>query len=150
MTHTAITIAGSLAALSLTALAAPPAGELPDWLSGEWCTGEAGPVRTCERWSGAAGGMMIGTSQTVKDGRTVGFEFLRITREGETTVYTAQPGGGVPTVFRGRSNAASLTVLAPANDYPQRIRYWREGAALMAEIALGDGTRAQRWRYTRK
>ena len=35
----------------------------------------------------------------------------------------------------------------PAHDYPQRIRYWREGDKLIAEIALIDGKRAVSWTY---
>ena len=35
----------------------------------------------------------------------------------------------------------------PAHDYPQRIRYWREGDTLHAEIALLDGSRAVQWSY---
>jgi len=33
------------------------------------------------------------------------------------------------------------------HDYPQRIRYWREGEVLMAEISLADGSKPMRWRY---
>jgi hypothetical protein len=36
------------------------------------------------------------------------------------------------------------------HDYPQRIRYWRDGKYLIAETALADGSKAQRWRYSRK
>ena len=35
----------------------------------------------------------------------------------------------------------------PANDYPQRIRYWRQGKLLMAEISQIDGSKAVRWNY---
>ena len=36
----------------------------------------------------------------------------------------------------------------PGHDYPQRIRYWREGDTLNAEISLMDGSRASRWSYS--
>lgn len=35
----------------------------------------------------------------------------------------------------------------PAHDYPQRIRYWRDGAMLRAEISKMDGSRVNRWAY---
>ncbi|WP_278373411.1 hypothetical protein [Sphingobium xenophagum] len=35
----------------------------------------------------------------------------------------------------------------PDHDYPQRIRYWREGRLLMAETAKMDGSQTQSWTY---
>lgn len=37
----------------------------------------------------------------------------------------------------------------PAHDYPQRIRYWREGNRLKARISLMDGSKAEDWDYGR-
>ncbi len=47
--------------------------------------------------------------------------------------------------------AVALTALFAnaAHDYPQRIRYWREGETLNAEISLLDGSKAMRWQYKR-
>ncbi|NML07494.1 DUF6265 family protein [Sphingomonas sp. G-3-2-10] len=138
-----------IAAIPLTGAATPAAQTLPDWLAGSWCTADGAHGRTCERWGPAAGGMMIGTSQTVKGGRTVSFEFLRIALDGETPVYIAQPGGKAAVAFRAVAGEKGVTFLNEAHDYPQRIRYWREGDALVAEIALKDGTNAMSWRYAR-
>ncbi len=91
---------------------------------------------------------MLGTSQTVKNGRTAGFEYLRVAIDGGVPVYFAQPGGGPAVAFRasgGRGQA--ITFLNAGHDYPQRIRYWRDGDALNAEIAMADGSNAMRWRY---
>ena len=49
----------------------------------------------------------------------------------------------------GPSQDGSVTFVNTANDYPQRIRYWREGPLLKAEIALEDGSRARTWTYKR-
>jgi hypothetical protein len=138
-----------IAAIPLTGAAAPAAQTLPDWLAGSWCTADGAQGRTCERWGPAAGGMMIGTSQTVKGGRTVSFEFLRIALDGETPVYIAQPGGKTPVAFRAVAGEKGVTFLNETHDYPQRIRYWREGETLVAEIALKDGANAMSWRYAR-
>jgi hypothetical protein len=146
MMHCALAL---FAAIALSGAAMPQAPGLPDWLAGEWCTDEGPQGRTCERWGPPAGGMMIGTSQTVKNGRTVSFEFLRIGLDGGTPVYIAQPGGKTPVAFRAVAGKKGITFLNPEHDYPQRIRYWREGDALMAEIALKDGGNAMSWRYER-
>jgi hypothetical protein len=46
-----------------------------------------------------------------------------------------------------RNGGPGITFYNVANDYPQRIRYWREGDVLIAEIALEDGSKPKRWRY---
>jgi hypothetical protein len=48
------------------------------------------------------------------------------------------------------SKEPGITFVNAAHDYPQRIRYWRDGRDLMAEVSLADGSKAQRWRYARK
>ena len=88
----------SLAALAI-ALPAAATGDalsaigLPEWLAGRWCTAESPRGQTCEQWLPAAGGMMLGVSQTVRGGKTAEFEFLRIAMDGDAAVYLAQPGG---------------------------------------------------------
>lgn len=58
------------------------------------------------------------------------------------------PNGDAPVEFAlVRQDARSIEFANPAHDYPQRIRYWREGEALHAEISLLDGSRANRWSY---
>jgi hypothetical protein len=58
------------------------------------------------------------------------------------------PGGGAPVEFAMTNQSTrSIEFANPAHDFPQRIRYWREGDTLNAEIALIDGGRAFRWSY---
>ena len=65
------------------------------------------------------------------------------------TFYGA-PSGEDRTPFHWvASRSRDVTFVNAAHDYPQRIRYWREGKELVAEISLKDGTKAQRWRYAR-
>lgn len=130
-------------------LPAPASGGLPEWLAGRWCTEEGAPSRTCEQWQPAAGGMMLGTSQTVKGGKTVAFEFLRIALDGETAVYLPQPGGKPPVAFRATASGEGITFVNAAHDYPQRIHYRLKGDELVAETSLADGSKAMRWRYRR-
>ena len=64
------------------------------------------------------------------------------------TFYGA-PGGKNRTAFTWlrTSKDPGVTFVNAGHDYPQRIRYWRDGKNLMAETSLADGTKAQRWTY---
>ncbi len=143
----------SLAMLSIlpaiTAAAPSASGPLPEWLAGRWCTLEGPRGQTCEQWQAPTGGMMLGTSQTVKDGRTVEFEFLRIAMDGDIAVYLPQPGGKPPMAFRAVAGGEGVTFVNAAHDYPQRIHYRLKGEELVAEISLADGGKAMRWAYRR-
>ena len=56
---------------------------------------------------------------------------------------------GTPVEFAMTGQTAeSIQFSNPAHDYPQRIRYWRDGKTLNAEIALIDGSRAVQWSYS--
>lgn len=65
--------------------------------------------------------------------------------------FSASPGGKGRTTFDWlRGERPGVTFVNLSNDYPQRIRYWREGSDLLAEISLADGSKARRWRYRPK
>jgi hypothetical protein len=133
---------------ALTASALPPADLA--WLEGEWCTVPANGQQTCELWGPARGGTMLGTSQSVRDRKTRDFEFMRI-ELGETgAVFHGSPRAApaVPFIESAR-DATSITFVNAGHDYPQRIRYRREGDTLTAEISLADGSRPMRWSYRR-
>ncbi|MCK6684489.1 MAG: DUF6265 family protein [Thermoanaerobaculia bacterium] len=105
------------------------------WLAGCWeRTGE--PVSSEEIWMAPAGGVMLGMSRTLKNGKVVETEFMEI-REGEgRLIFTAWPSGqskaSFPSVELGDS---SVLFANPAHDFPQRIGYEKNGAAaLMAWI----------------
>lgn len=121
------------------------------WLSGDWVH-EAGARMTEEIWMPPRGGMLLGMSRESRGGKVTLFEVARILPglDGRLS-FVAQPGGGASTSFQATElTPASVTFENRAHDYPQRIRYWREGEALWAEISLADGTRARRWRYQRR
>lgn len=143
---------GLVLAMLATPLSAMGSGGgvgLPDWLAGRWCSADGPRGQTCEVWQNAAGGVMLGTSQTVKGGKTVGFEFLRIAMDGDTAVYLPQPGGKPPVAFRAAAGGEGVTFVNATHDYPQRIHYRRLGDTLTAEISLADGSKAIRWSFTR-
>ncbi|SNS97760.1 DUF6265 family protein [Sphingopyxis indica] len=145
-------IQAMLAAIALTA-SAPACAQVADlaWLSGEWMS-DAGGVWTEERWSIPRGGMMLGTSLSVKADKVLEFEFLRIEtdRYGKPT-YVAQPRGGSPVYFPLiRMESGSATFENPKHDFPQRITYIRDGQALTATISLMDGSNAISWTFNQR
>jgi len=124
------------------------------FLEGEWMS-ETGTTRTWETWSPPRGGLMLCNTVTVKDGKAVFFEFLRIEERGEGVVFIAQPRGKPPTEFTLGSHAADrVTFVNPANDYPKRITYALQDGHLLATIDGGEDAPAgsppaQSWRLTR-
>lgn len=94
------------------------------WLSGCW-TIETSEPGSMECWMPPAGGTMLGTSRTVRGGRTVQHEFLQIrVNAGGSLVYVAAPSGQAETAFVATEvTATSVTFENPAHDFPQRIRY---------------------------
>ena len=131
-------------------LAAAPAVAVPfDWLVGSWCE-QTERARTCEHWARLAHGRMAGGGTTIRHGKLVEGEVtvIRLTPKG--AVYDASPDGAPVVPFaQVERTARSVTFENRAHDYPQRIRYWREGADLLAEISLADGSRPMRWHYRR-
>lgn len=133
----------------LVSASAPGVADL-SWLEGEWCTVAQGGGQTCEFWGPARGGMMLGTSQTVREGKTRDFEFMRIEFEEAGAVFRGSPRGAPAVPFRESAREANgITFVNAAHDYPQRIRYRRQGRELHAEISLADGSKAGRWVYRR-
>jgi len=118
-------------------VSADPAADL-SWLSGAWR--HTGPTGFSEEiWTSPEGGMMLAVSRTVRDGETVGFEFLRITL-GETAVLTAQPGGAQGAQFSAVDQGPGRIVFANLdNEYPTHIEYALQGEALTARIWGSDG-----------
>ncbi|MEZ0244588.1 MAG: DUF6265 family protein [Sphingomonas sp.] len=121
------------------------------WMSGGWCTGVEAGVQTCEVWSDETVGAIAGRSRTTKNGAVVSEERMAIGMVEGTLTFIAKPADAAePTRFPLVSRGATEFVFENrAHDYPQRIRYWREGDVLMAEISLADGSKPMRWRYLR-
>ncbi|MBC9033138.1 hypothetical protein IAG41_12130 [Sphingomonas sp. JC676] len=139
--------------LSLLIVAAPIAQDPPlGWLVGEWCTEPSQGEQTCERWAPMAKHEMRGVSETRRGAETVSAETMRIIDHAGRLVFHAEPKGQAAADFQStvRDYAPSeLTFENRAHDYPQRVRYWRDGELLMAEISLADGGKPMRWTYHR-
>lgn len=114
------------------------------WLGGCWSSG-SGARETTEMWTAPAGGLMVGASRTVADGRARAFEHLRLRAAGDTLVYTAIPSGQTETHFRSVSvSADGFTVENLQHDFPQRISYRRTGPDAMTARVEGPGPNGPR------
>lgn len=120
------------------------------WLTGTWVM-EAGGT-TEEQWTPAAGGAMLGTSRTIARGRMVAFEYLRIVERDGGLVYIPQPNGRPPTEFVLTAMSASEVVFEnPTHDFPQVIRYARQGDdELVVTISATGGLRPRGFRFRRQ
>jgi len=143
---------GAALALLLTGQAAPPA-RVDDlaWMSGRWLANEGGRW-TEEIWSGPRGGTLMGFSWSGEGSTISEYEYIRIQPgEDDEIVYLAQPNGGAGVGFYlVRAGGTSATFENPAHDFPQRIRYARDGDTLTATISAIDGSRARSWTYRRQ
>lgn len=144
-------ISGMMAILAVggPAAAAPEVAALPGWMAGCWID-ERADRWTEECWTTARAGSMLGAGRSGKGAALRNWEAMQILQSGDGVAFWAAPDGAGRTRFAMISSTASEVVFAnPAHDYPQRIRYWREGDMLNAETALADGSKAMRWRYRR-
>lgn len=108
------------------------------WLSGCW-EGRQGEAIIEEIWSKPAGGSMLGVGRTVKDNRTVSYEFMQFREEDGSLVFLPQPQGGTRVSFPLKDSfAGRLTFENLNHDFPQRINYEQKGKALL--LASIEGT----------
>ncbi len=94
------------------------------WLAGCWESSSATKT-SGERWTKPAGKMMMATAQTIKNDKTVSFEFLRIVENDLGIFYIAKPSQNTSeTSFKlvkwGESEAVFEN---PEHDFPQRVIY---------------------------
>jgi hypothetical protein len=101
------------------------------WLDGCW-NGNVNQREFREQWSPLRGGMLLGMSSTVYQGKTSSFEFLRIESRPDGVFYVALPSGQNETPFKlvsavidEKDKDAIFTFSNPEHDFPQRIIYRR-------------------------
>jgi hypothetical protein len=107
-----------------SASAEGPGVERLGWLAGCWSRTDA-EAGSGEQWTAPRGGTMLGVSRTVRDGRTVEYEFvvIRAAQDG-TLFYHAHPSGQASTEFRlARASDREVVFENPAHDFPQRVGY---------------------------
>jgi hypothetical protein len=97
------------------------------WLAGCWKS-ENAEAGSGEHWMPLAGGTMFGMSRTIRQGKTVEFEFveIRYLPDGKLA-YVAHPSGQQTTAFPLlRSSDTEVVFENLAHDFPQRIAYAKE------------------------
>ncbi|MCC7123826.1 MAG: hypothetical protein IT178_03200 [Acidobacteria bacterium] len=141
----ATTLAMLLAVLSVLPVAAQPLDPLAavSWMAGCWSFRSDG--RTVdEQWMRPAGGVMLGMSRSVPDGRAGSFEFAVMHTQDGRLVYDARPEGQARTLFPlAKAGADEVIFENLAHDFPQRVIYRRLGndrmqARVEGRTARGD------------
>lgn len=122
------------------------------WLAGSW-GGVDGRIEHEEHWTAPKGGAMVGMHRTIRDGRMVEFEFLRIEEQKGALVYLSMPNGRSPaTPFTLKTLDGERVVFENlAHDFPHRVIYSREGDNLRARIEgmVNGQERSMEWRWSR-
>lgn len=109
-----------------------------DWLTGchTFTTPRGATIQ--ENWTSTEGGLMLGVNRTIRNGKAIAFEFLRIDSE---FTYIAMPGGRNETHFRLASKSDSEIVFAnPEHDFPKRIIYRKTAEGIVARVDAGEGS----------
>lgn len=93
-----------------------------------------------ERWSAPEGGLMLGTTRFLRDGKVTGWEFGHLASGPDGIVYTPYPGGNRSEhAFRRTEGEPGRVVFeAPEHDYPKRIRY-ELGRDEVLRVAIDGG-----------
>ena len=128
----------TLALIPALALASDsPGGEL-NWLAGCWETTDS---KTIEVWVVDSERSLIGFSVTIGDSRLGSYEVMSIKQsENGSWEFTAHPSGQAAATFLAvEINDNSVIFSNPEHDYPQEIRYERQGRRLLAKISLLGG-----------
>jgi hypothetical protein len=97
------------------------------WLQGCW-EGKVNLRDFREEWLPLRSDIIIGASQTVLEGKTIDFEYLRVESRPDGIFYIASPSGKKETSFRltGRSEDGPdeiFTFESAADEFPKRLIY---------------------------
>ena len=117
--------------------AAPPPEESPlaplAWLEGCW-TSNVNKREVREQWLPLRGNLLLGMSQTVVQGKTQDYEYLRIEPRPDGVYYVALPSGQNATSFKfegktlvtmGDRSDDAFVFTNPTLEFPQKLTYRR-------------------------
>lgn len=99
------------------------------WLRGCW-EGKVNGREFREEWLPLRGDIMVGLSQTVMQGKTQDFEYVRLESRPDGVFYINVPSGKKETAFRfaGKTEDGARDVFTfenPVDEFPQRVIYRR-------------------------
>lgn len=149
MRYCGLLVVVALSGARVAAEPPPVTASLPAWMTGAWEM-KNGERWGDEYWTPPRGGLMIGAARMGRGQRLIEWESTRIGYdEAGKLAYWAMPRGVPATKFTATEQTpTSVTFTNAAHDYPQRVRYWRQGRLLKAEIAMLNGSRAVTFIYS--
>src|SRR4030095_2717040 len=105
------------------------------WIIDRWISSE-GDTKSYEYWEKTSDDLLIGASETVKDGDTIFSEKLRIEKSSEDIFYIADvKHNPAPVKFKLTSiNDTEAVFENPEHDFPQKITYRQEEGNLHSSI----------------
>jgi hypothetical protein len=129
------------------------AGSL-SWLAGCWEGNYANGRIVSEQWMKPLGRVMMGMSRTVRNGKTIAFEHIRIEQADDGSIsYIANPSGQQEATFRLVELSGTRAVFEnPEHDYPQRIIYelvTRDSLSARIEGMIGGELKSSGFPYRR-
>lgn len=109
-----------------------------NWLSGCWVTPDH---KTQEVWVVDGERSLIGFAVSINENEVSFYEVLSIRQDSnDTWIYNAHPSGQTAASFKAVQISKDKAVFAnPDHDYPQEIRYRRDGNRLFASVSLLGG-----------
>lgn len=98
------------------------------WIAGCWQM-TSGKSVTDEQWMKPSGGMMLGLSRSVKDGKASFYENMRFVEKDGSLFFVARPSSAKDdTFFKLKTKTATQwTFENPDHDFPQRAIYRNAG-----------------------
>lgn len=120
------------------------------WLEGAW-TGSAFGGTIEEVFSSASGGVVLGTSRVVSNGKLSHREFINITELDGSMIYEVHLPKRDPHVFKLEKIEDKSVVWAdPANEWPKRISYTRTGDTIDVVLEGDTGGRVVKFTMRKK
>jgi hypothetical protein len=105
------------------------------WMRGCWEMRTPNGMTVEEQWTKPAGGTMLGMGRTMRNGKTVFTEFMRISEENGRLTYTARIGTkGVTPFPLLKMSEGEVVFENPQHDFPQRVIYRKQGSGLFARV----------------
>lgn len=143
-------LAVALSLLIATPLAAQTLTKpvLPEWMAGTWMM-EDGANWSDQVWTDPRGGIMFGIARAGFGQQLESWQAaqIRFKPGGQVSLFLQAQGGNPIEFPLVLISEEAIEFANPSNGYPQRIRYWRQGKLLMAEMSLLDGSEVMRWNF---
>ena len=105
-------------------------------MAGCWERNERSGAVATEIWMKPAGTSIMGMGRTVKNGKTVDYETMRIEQRADGIYFVAKPKANPEeTAFKLKSSAGGVFTFGnPEHDFPQRVIYKMNGNSLTGRI----------------